>query len=177
MMGELRLKGLEAPVPQVPWRVESPTPGVVLVEVVLGSDAAPLHWRVGLWDKPPLDISMDRSGRLLGVQFVLQDERVDRNGAVAERAVNDSGRPVFEVTSWPEDRYLDVEAAVVATRTSAGSLVLRIGDVGDVDRAVLVGDGLVLGLRADALVEITIGPLGVEDWEAIDAFSFVPGQS
>lgn len=176
-MDELRLKGLEAPLSRVGCNVESPTPGVVLVELVLGSDRAPLHWRVGLWDKPPLDISMDASGRLLGVQFVLQDERVERDDTATESGASESGRPVFDVATWPDDRYLDVEAPVTAVRTPEGTLVLRIGDVGNVDRVLLVGDGLAVGVRADALAEVRIGPLTVEDWEAIDAFSFVPGQS
>lgn len=175
-MEELRLKDLESPLSRVACNVESPTPGVVLVEVGLGSDPAPLHWRAGSWDKPPLDISMDASGRLLAVQFVLQDEWVERDGTATERAPSELGRPVFDVSSWPDDRYLDVEASVTAVRTPEGTLVLRIGEVGDVDRVVLVGEGLAVCLRADALVEVRIGPLDVEDWEAIDAFSSVPGQ-
>lgn len=176
-MDELRLKKLDAPLAQVPCNIESPTPGVVLVEVDLGRYPAPLHWRVGLWDKLPLDLSMDPSGRLLSVQFVLQDERVGRDDGAIERAVSNAGRPVFDVASWPENRYVDVEAPVVAARTPAGTLVLRVGDGGEVERVLLVGDGLALGLRRTRLVDIMIGPLSREEWEAIDAFSFVPGES
>ena len=147
------------------------------MEAVLGSDGSPLHWRAGLWDKPPLDVTMDAAGGLLGVQFVLQDERVDRGGTLAVSAEPESGRPVFDVEAWPADRYLDVETTVTALRTPEGLLVLRIGDVGASDRVLAVGEGLAVGLHEGALAEIRIGPLTGEDWEAIDAFSFVPGQA
>lgn len=176
MTATLRLKAKEAPLPQVPWRIESPTPGVVLVEAVLDTDRAPLHWRVGQWDKPPLDLWMDASGRLLGVQFALQDERVGPEDTTADKPVDDHGRPVFDVSSWPEDRYIDTEAPVVAARAREGTLALRIGDCGQIDRLLQVGDGLAVGLRTSALATVRLGPLSAEDWETIDAFSWIPDQ-
>lgn len=55
-MALLRLKTLKSPPPRVRWNVESPVGGVVLIEVVLDRNPAPLHWRAGLWEKPPLDL-------------------------------------------------------------------------------------------------------------------------
>ena len=62
----------------------------------------------GLWDKPPLDVSLAPDGRLAAVQFVLQDERVPRDGGKQLAGDGTGGSwPVFEVASWPDGRYLD----------------------------------------------------------------------
>jgi hypothetical protein len=159
----------------VGWRIESPTVGVVLVDVGLGGDRdpAPLHWRAGEWSKPPLDLAIDPlSGRLQALQFVLQDERVPVE-EVAPLPAGQQGVPVFEVAGWPADRYRDVRCPVAAIRSQAGELVLRLSR-GGVANACRVRGGLAIGYdRDDDLCEIRVGPLAGDEWESIDSFSAV----
>lgn len=170
-MALLRLKALKSPSPRVWWNIESPVAGVVLIEVVLESNPAPLHWRAGLWEKPPLDLSMDSSGRMIGFQFVLQDERVPLAEDAGGPRVTAPAWPVFDVDSWPEDRYMDEHIPVTVGRLAAGTLLLGIGNLEGPDRLLEVGDGLAVGLTDGMLREIRLGPLDADDWESIDAFS------
>src|SRR5918996_4765799 len=105
---KLRLAGSESSRGEATWSIESPTPGVVLIDVnVVGANRRPpLHWRTGTWQKPPLDISLDREGRLIGFQFVLQDERV-KEGVATDLPAPKACWPIFDVANWPKDRYLD----------------------------------------------------------------------
>jgi hypothetical protein len=159
----------------VGWRIESPTPGVVLVDVGLGGDPdpVPLHWRAGEWSKPPLDLAIDPvSGRLQALQFVLQDERVPV-AEVAPLPAGQQGVPVLEVAGWPADRYRDVRCPVAAIPSQAGELVLRLGR-GGVANACRVRGGLAIGYDRDGdLGETRVGPLADDDWESIDSFSVV----
>lgn len=155
------------------WRIETPTVGVVLIDVVIGGSqtAVPLHWRVGTWMKPPLDVALDGEGRLVGFQFVLQDERVDR-ATWSMLPDLESTVPVFNVENWPPDRYRDETLSVNARRLAGGELALRVGDERPLARAFDLAPRLVLAFGADgALAEMRLGPLPNDDWEAIDAFS------
>jgi hypothetical protein len=159
----------------VGWRIESPTVGVVLVDVGLGRDPdpAPLHWRAGEWSKPPLDLEIDSiSGRLQALQFILQDERVPVE-KVAPLPAGQQGVPVFEVAGWPADRYRDVRYPVAAIRSQTGELVLRIGRRGCAN-ACRVRGGLAIGYdRGGDLCKIRVGPLTGDEWESIDSFSAI----
>ena len=158
---------------EVSLLVESPVPGLVLIDAVLDRQEAPLHWRAGLWDKPPLDISLAPDGRLTAVQFVLQDERVPRSDGLQLSGAGPGGSwPVFDVVSWPDGRYLD-EEVVVSFERMGDSLVLGIG-AAVAQRWERVGEGLAVGLNvSDEVVALALGPLDAEDWNAIDTFSSV----
>ncbi|MEX2555047.1 MAG: hypothetical protein WEB06_05390 [Actinomycetota bacterium] len=157
------------------WSIETPTPGVVLIDVTIEGQtaSAPLHWRAGTWSKPPLDLTLDDQGRLVALQFVLQDERV----AAGQWTVFpdfDEGLPVFDIAGWPSERYRDETVPVEASRLSGGELALRLGDPQPLGRACGVGSALVMGFTdASTLAEIRLGPLDQDDWAAINAFSYV----
>jgi hypothetical protein len=157
------------------WSIETPTPGVVFIDVALDGDAppAPLHWRASTGAKPPLDLSLDGGGRLVGFQFVLQDERVP-SGEWSVLPDPENGVPLFDVSEWPSDRYRDEIVPVSASRLSGGELTLRLGEARAPTHACQVGAGLVMAFNEDnSLAEIRLGPLDDEDWDAIAAFSFV----
>lgn len=166
------------PVGEVSWRMESPVPGVVLIDVAVGSGGCPvpLHWRVGDWTKPPLDVSLTAEGRIEAFQFVLQDERVEdelagRTEVTTRRSVAWAGAVTFAIERWPADRYLDERLEVSAERSGSDELVLRIGDRLVELEYCEAGLGLLLGFDHDELVEIVLGPLSVEDWDSVGAFS------
>jgi hypothetical protein len=155
------------------WSIESPTPGVVLIDVHVAAieESVPLHWRTGTWTKPPLDISLDREGRLVGFQFVLQDERL-REGTSSDLPSPEVGLPVFNIEDWPPDRYADESSPVDCVRLAGGELQLRLADEFSVRHVCQIGSGLFMAFGDDGgLRAIRLGPLSVEDWEAIDAFS------
>jgi hypothetical protein len=169
----LRLVRLEDATPKIVWRIESPVPGVVLIDVDVGSrEPVPLHWRAGTWTKPPLDVFLDSEGHLAGFQLVLQDERVALSKG-SNAPLLESGLPVFDTTLWPADRYLDEHMKVSTVRLSTGELVVGIGEDDRVMKVYQVGTGLTIGLVRDVLVEIRLGPLTVDDWDSINAFSSV----
>lgn len=157
------------------WSIETPTPGVVLIDVTIERQAAsaPLHWRAGTWSKPPLDLALDDEGRLVGLQFVLQDERV----AAGQWTVfpdPEEGLPVFDIQGWPSERYCDETMPVEASRLSGYKLALRLGDRQPLAGSCAVASGVVMGFTdASTLAEIRLGPFDQEDWAAIDAFSYV----
>lgn len=163
----------DLPSPEVSVLVESPVPGVVLVDAVLGHHEVPLHWRAGLWDKPPLDVSLRPDGRLIGVQFVLQEEKVSRSDGPPPSGGDASGGwPVVDVAAWPDGRYVDAKIAVSFRRAGA-SLVLGIGPA-PAQRWAQAGRGLAIGLNArDEVVGIVFGPLDAQDWDVIDTFGSV----
>lgn len=150
--------------------VETPTPGVVVVDVILGaaSSAAPLHWRSGDWTKPPLDLSLASDGRLIGIQFVLQDERVPE-GREGSWSVSWRGTPVFTVDGWPRDRYRDERISVSATRSLSGQLVLCLGESATELEWCEVGHDLLLGFAGDQLVKIVVGALDLDDLASFGA--------
>lgn len=158
------------------WSIEAPTPGVVLIDVTLGESrpTTPLHWRMGTWTKPPLDLSLDDGGRPVALQFVLQDERVAAGQSLADLPEPEGGVPIFDINDWPPERYCDETGPVRANRLPSGELRLQIGEPQPVRRACRTAPGLLLGFdERDVLAEIRLGPLAGEDWEAINAFSFV----
>lgn len=170
----LRLIRQESPPPEISILIESPVPGVVLIDIVLDSHNAPLHWRAGSWDKPPLDVSLRPDGWLAGVQFVVQDEEVPmRAGLDPSSGEAGGGWPIFEVALWPDDeRYVDEKLHVSFERVAA-SLVLRIG-FEPAQRWARVGAGMAVGLNAaDDVVGMVFGPLHADDWDVIETFSSV----
>jgi hypothetical protein len=109
--------------------VNSPTRGVAIVDVKIGSSSTPtpLHWRAGDWTKPPLDVSFSLNGQIESVQVVFQDESVmTAEGAAAVR--EEPGVPSFEIEQWPLDRYLDVQTGVRSARLASGELLVSIGE-------------------------------------------------
>ena len=146
----------------------SPTRGVAILDLEIGdpSTATPLHWRVGEGTKPPLDLCLDGDGHLVGIQIVLQDQRVpvaDEPRLVAEEL----GVPRFAVGDWPDDRYLDLRARVHETRLASGELCASI-DAPSAIRSIRVGAGLVLGIdEGDRLVELLVGPLDTMQWQLL----------
>ena len=157
----------------VTWAIESPTPGVVLVSVVIEGprSVTPLHWRGGDWTKPPLDIEVNpTNGAVQALQVVLQDEHVQR-GHLDSKAAGVAGIPVVEVTDWSEDRYRDVRCEVQVTRGPTDELVIRLGESPVASRSGASGL-LMFGWDASVrLCEIVIGPLGRNEWDDIDAFA------
>ncbi len=171
----IQLVRVEPEARTVAWSVQSPTPGVVLLDFTIEGRApwAPLHWRAGLWSKPPLDLSLDAAGQLVALQFALQDERV-LPGEATLLAAPETGLPVFDVNEWPSERYRDEKIPVEPIRTSSGDLVVRIGPPRPLARVCGVVPGLLMAFTdVGNLAEIRLGPLDREDWAAIDAFSLV----
>lgn len=156
------------------WSIEVPTPGVVLLDVAVGKPpSVPLHWRAGTWAKPPLDILLDGEGRFFALQFVLQDERVERRDQPALRK-SQAGVPIFDVAEWPEDGFCDEIVPITSVRLSAGELTLRIGEQRHVPHALEVMPRLIMAFTDDMnLAEVQLGPLDEDDWDIIDTFSLV----
>jgi len=169
----LKWRDIEKTHSEITWTIGSPVPGVVIIDVTVGSERVPvpLHWRAGTWRKPPLDIILDDRGRLVAMQFVLQDERMEiRDGT--RHVEPEIGVPRFDVSSWATDRYRDEQVPVVALRAVTGELVIRIGDEQPLSRACEPSPGLVLAFGDDdGLARIEIGPLTNDDWASIDTFS------
>jgi hypothetical protein len=154
------------------WAIESPTPGVVLIDVDIGESKSlvPLHWRAGDWTKPPLDIEINPADSTIqGVQFVLQDERVPFG---AGRPI-DGAEPVMamvDVSAWPASRYRDVRCPVHSMRV-ANEFVIAVGATTGASHTGVAGSFLLGWDMSGCLCEIRLGPLRSEDWEDIDAFS------
>ena len=150
--------------------VTSPSRGVAILDVVVGSRSspAPLHWLAGDWSKPPLDVALGPGGQIESVQVVFQDEAVAMTEAdVSSR--DELGLPSFELDGWPANRYLDVRTDVHAARIASDELLVSI-DGDPPTRLVQLGDGLKLGLDGrDHLARLVIGPLDIEQWRMIDA--------
>lgn len=169
----LRLVLIEPTSNTADWEIDRPARGVVLinVEVVGLHEPAPLHWRVGTWVKPPLDIRLDREGRFIGFQFVFQDEKVPEE-ASRNLPAPTAGLPVFDTQHWPTDRYLDRKSEVSASRLTGRELLLRFGNERFVQHVCLVAPALSMGFADDdELIEIRLGPLPSEDWESLDTLS------
>jgi hypothetical protein len=151
--------------------VESPTRGVAIVDVTIGSQLtpAPLHWRAGDWTKPPLDVALSPDGRIDSIQVVFQDETVVTSGSEQDEPQGERGVPRFETSDWPTDRYLDVPVSVNAARLSSGGLMVSIDHAKPV-RSLNLGEALRLALdSSDHLTRIIIGPLNDDQWRLIDA--------
>ncbi len=126
----IRMKKIRAVSMKGKREIESPTRGVVLINWVQESpekvQSAPLHWRIGLWNKPPIDIEIDAAdGHLRGLQIVLQDEAITAQipAPISHKVL--SGLPDFDVTKWPlTDRYLDEVADVTVAWTSSDDILV-----------------------------------------------------
>ncbi len=126
----MRMKRIRAVSMKGKREIESPTRGVVLINWVQESpekvQSAPLHWRIGLWNKPPIDIEIDAAdGHLKGLQIVLQDEAITAKipAPISHQVL--SGLPDFDVTKWPlTDRYLDEVADVTVAWTSSDDILV-----------------------------------------------------
>ena len=113
--------------------LEQPTEGVVVIECSSQpaelSHSPTLHFRIGLWEKPPLDIMVDPYSKgLIGLQFVLQDESIPAGEIEHQVVANRAGLPVFGM-HWNQDSpYFDLTAAVDFFRTDSGDFAVIIGD-------------------------------------------------
>lgn len=159
----------------IAWNIDSPTPGVVLIDLSFEGteDIVPLHWRVGTWEKPPLDIALDSRGSLVSVQLVLQDEKLD----LCRWTSLDRSRsclPIFDISAWAGDRYQDERIALTVCKLSSGELGVRFANGAKIKTVCRIS-GLTLAFSdLDQLVEIRIGPLSEDEWDAIHAFSKPP---
>jgi len=156
--------------PSAHWTLDCPTRGVVIVDVGVGSNAsaAPLHWRAGDWTKPPLDLRLSEQGLIESIQFVFQDESVEVQ-EIPLPSASEFGLPTFDVSDWPDDRYLDARVVVKTMRLVSGELYAAIGNA-EVDRAVSAAHGLRLEFdSAGQLVGIAVGPLSDDEWQLVDA--------
>ncbi len=152
------------------WTLDCPARGVVTLDVAVGQETsgAPLHWRAGDWTKPPLDLRLSASGSVESIQFVFQDEAVAPGESVLPSR-SEIGSPTFDVTTWPEDRYVDARLPVRTFRLATGELYAAIGE-GRPERSMSVTCGLRFGFdSSDQLVGIALGPLTDDEWRMVDA--------
>ena len=162
----LHVAGLVEEPPYVGRRVESPTPGVVLVDVWVteSEGSAQLHWFASSGRKPPMDIALGFDGRFRSVQFVLQDEFVP-GGSPPVPSDMRPGVPTFDVVGWPADRYRDERIDVRAERVADGRLALTLPAAAAPTWGCRPGLGLDLAFTADgALAQLVIGPLATSEW-------------
>lgn len=169
---ELLLKRLIEPEEALPinWQLDCPTRGVVIVDVAVGevSTSAPLHWRVGDWSKPPMDVRLSDGGEVESIQLIFQDESVDVEDVVPPSEIA-AGLPIFDVGGWPPDRYSDVRVPVTTRRLPSGQLYAAIGR-SQPSRSISVTWGLRFDFDpADQLVGIALGPLTSDEWQLIEA--------
>lgn len=154
--------------------VDCPAPGVVLIEAFLddaiGGD---LHYRVGSFTKPPLDLWIRPDGVIGGAQFVLQDEVVPKCGTQPPTQVHDM-RPRVDISAWPqEDPYLDVVAQTTACENN-GSVNVHVDRL-HVVRWHRVGEYLRIGFDShEALCGVSLGPLRSWQWEMVRSCAIGP---
>lgn len=151
---------------EVQVTVTTPTTGVAILDVQVGetSSKSPLHWRAGMWTKPPVDIAVDpANGRLQGVQIVLQDEDVPWGGG--ENLPADEGAPAISTERWSEDRYRDEVMEVHLLRTPDDRLEVRLKGFGEASKTFQIGGKLQLIVGPDdSLVGLRVGPMSSSDW-------------
>jgi hypothetical protein len=160
--------------------VEKLTSGVVSVSwadpEVRRVDRPYRHYRIGIGNKPPVDLSFDEfTGRLAEVQLVLQDESVPVREVFAEKIPVESGSPVVDVSPWGDSNYLDYRFDPNIGWQPLGTLSVEVApsaispireyDLGKL--GVLVGgDSKIVGLRfigltSDQLLTIRQAESGV----------------
>jgi hypothetical protein len=151
------------------WTLDAPARGVVILDVEVGDATSdvPLHWRAGDWTKPPLDLRLNTAGFVQGIQLVFQDEVVEAGEAILPPSELSMGLPAFDVSDWPDDRYVDVLLPLRTFKFRSGELYTAIG--GDPPSKSL---SVVSSLRFDfdstnQLVGIALGPLSPVDWEQV----------
>jgi hypothetical protein len=142
-------------------RVEHLAEGVVSVEWTLpgvGEEAPRVHLHVGDGTKPPVDFAfVERDGRLVGVQVVLQDEAVGEQHVFGGGLICERGVPVADLTPWRgEERILDHLFTPTVAWEPVGTLAVRVARTAGLPtkecavdglRLVLDERGLLLGLR------------------------------
>lgn len=144
---------------QLPARVlreiTSPAQGLVLIDCQLSIKeeneeplAVPLHWRAGDWSKPPIDIALDEdTGRFQSLQFVLQDEVIERGtlpGIDLATLTSETGVPIFERGLWSDDEhYADERLQPISTWERQNDLLMVFtSQPAQVTKACLVDDSL-----------------------------------
>jgi hypothetical protein len=138
--------------------IVKPTEGVILLNVFVGGPyplQPPLHWLVGNWKKPPLDIEIDpQEGSVRALQFVIQDERFFPLVSVPVTVKDYLGIPKIDIADWPSNRYLEETAAVTAGWSSESSFYINIQEssadvltckIGDQLEMLFMGPALELG--------------------------------
>jgi hypothetical protein len=173
--GLLLCKIAEEASPQVTITIDSPTHGVVIMDIAIGgwSTPTPLHWRAGDWTKPPLDFCLNSDGRLESIQVVFQDEVIETADVGLASQVNE-GVPSFDVSDWPSSRYLDERSEVQSVRLASNELNITLGN-SPPHKLVRVGEGLGLGLDDNSyVVQVVIGPLDAGQWRLIRAAAAAP---
>ena len=166
---QLRLARIEGtPEPRVRWKIESPTRGVVLVDVALGPQSpVPYHWRVGLWNKPPLDIELDPgTGAPQALQVVIQDERVPPGALAAPIRVRHRGLPQFDLSLWSdESRYVDENGELTLARSPDQWLEVHLPGADRAEVLYSVDGRLEFLLAAEGgVVAVRFGPLSRTEW-------------
>jgi hypothetical protein len=164
----LRLLRIEPVDVHLRREVSSPAPGVAIIDIVtepeIGRSHTPLHWRVGDWRKPPIDISIrPDTGAFESIQIVFQDEHIRPCNSSAQSAQAQIGLPLLVVHDVPESRYVDVDASVQACMDADSRLLVRWTPP-DRDRAshdvVRVSPQFALHLSEDlVVVGIECGPI------------------
>jgi hypothetical protein len=126
----IRLTSVSPAPASVTRHIDSPCRGVVLLDYALAAGGVALHWRAGDWSKPPLDVSVDpATGRLVALQYVLQDERLPVLGPISQSADRREGVPIFDLSAWaPDERYVDEVASVSAGWVSSTDMVIRLAE-------------------------------------------------
>jgi hypothetical protein len=125
----------------------SDTVTIVTVERPEPLDPAPLHYRIGDWSSPPVDIAIDHRGRFQSITITLDDSLpplVTGNATEATAA----GIPLFEVERWPPDRFLDVRRTVGTNRFADGSLLVTLSEDAGTE-VVKVGPEITMVFAAD----------------------------
>ncbi|MGH2511005.1 MAG: hypothetical protein ACRDHZ_26885 [Ktedonobacteraceae bacterium] len=99
--------------------ITSPAQGLVLIDCQCARNAeneeplpVPLHWRIGDWSKPPIDIALDEdTGHFQSLLLVLQDEIIKRRALPdvdLASPTSELGIPIFARTPWNNDElYVD----------------------------------------------------------------------
>ena len=160
--------------------VESPTTGVVIVNLVVQYEgprsAAPQHWRVGTWRKPPIDFRLnEETGALESIQVVLQDEAVvqhDQFGILRNVA---TGWPQLQIAHYePMPRYVDVRAEVDLTLSPKKWMQASWAERDGTWDCISVPGGLDLISAAGVVVGIEFGPLADSELDMLRASQELP---
>jgi hypothetical protein len=169
----LRLLRVEPATVHVSRSIEAPTAGVAILELGMehegGRSLAPLHWRIGDWQKPPLDISLHpSSGALEEVQIVFQDERIEPGWLhPAPDELLGPGLPYLMPESLTGSRYIDVRGEVTAVRNDA-TIQIMWGHSSALLATILVSQDFRLYIDRDHLLTgFEIGRITVDEWRIL----------
>ncbi|HEU5375400.1 MAG TPA: hypothetical protein VFV38_08180 [Ktedonobacteraceae bacterium] len=166
---------------QVIREITSPAQGVVLIDCRIAREeedeeplTVPLHWRVGDWSKPPIDIALDAdTGRFQSLQLVLQDETIERRVQPAidvATLTSETGIPVFERTLWNNgERYADERLQPTPSwEGQSGLLVMFVPVPALIIRACLVDKSLMFLLdERDEIIGFQLNQITREEKRTI----------